>query len=52
MSKNAINSWQTLSSAAGDPGALEAFSNLGPPRIKDAADLTHAFYVSKLLRYR
>ena len=24
-----FNSWQTLSSVAGDPGAMEAFSNLG-----------------------
>ena len=31
-----LNSWQTLSSAAGDPGALETFSNLGRHRIKES----------------
>ena len=27
--KTVFNSWQTLSSVAGDPGAMEAFSNIG-----------------------
>ena len=27
--QSVFNSWQTLSSVAGDPGAMEAFSNLG-----------------------